>query len=99
MQFEMSFKNVEAPERLKEFVHEKMERLYKFLDGKIHARWTFSFEHNTFIAHVHVTGSQIDYFVEADAEDNFFTVTERAVEKLERQLQKKKELWKDHHKG
>jgi len=99
MQLEMSFKNIEAPDRLKEFVHEKMDRLTKFFDGRIHARWTFSIDHQAFVAHVHVTGNHLDYFVEADADDNFFTVTERAVDKLERQLQRKKEQLKDHHKA
>lgn len=98
MQLEMTFKNMEASARVKEFVDEKSRSLKKFFHGNLHLKWILSSERDTHIAHVHLTGKDLDFFVE-DEEKNLFTLVENCVEKLERQLQKKKEQIQDHHKG
>lgn len=97
MQLEMVFKGLESPQETKKFVEHKTEKLTKYFDGKFHARWNFSRQNEFCVAHLHVTGNHIDHFGEAE-HDNLFTAVEHAVEKLEKQLRKHKEMLKDHHK-
>lgn len=97
MQFDFVFKNMSSSKRVKTLIEEKCQTLERFFSGKIRLRWTLSQEHNKHIVHVHVNGSSIDAFSEAEGEDLFSTI-ELALDKLSRQLQKKKEQVSDHHK-
>lgn len=95
MQLEMAFKNVEANDRIKEFIDEKSARLEKFFDGSFTVKWTVSCEHNDHLAHLHVIGNQMEFF--ADATDhNVMTSVEEAVHKMETQIKKKKEKLRSH---
>ena len=96
MQLEMSFKNLEADERIKNFISEKSEKLGKFFNGKIHVRWSITYEHGKNVAHLHVVGNHLDFFSDGESE-NLFTAVEQVLQKLETQLKKKKEKVKDHH--
>ena len=98
MQIEMSFKGMDSSDRLKEFTRDKTERLHKFFEGKFHARWTFSNERHLYQVGVRLTGQDLDEHVESES-GNLFTVVEEAVEKLERILQKNKEVARDHRRG
>lgn len=95
MQLEISFKNFEANDRIKEFVEEKSTRLTKFFDGQIVVKWTLSEEHSEKLAHLHVLGSSLDFFSEA-TDQNLMTAVEVAAHKMEAQLKKKKEQLRSH---
>ena len=90
----MSFRHMDTTEALKNFTLEKTEKLQKYFDGKIHVVWNFSVEHQDHIAHVHLTGNQMDYFGEAITGDLYASI-ELAVAKIERQLKKRKEIVKN----
>lgn len=90
----MSFRHMDTTEALKAFTLEKTEKLQKYFNGKIHVVWNFSVEHQDHIAHCHITGNHIDYFGEAVTGDLYASI-ELAVDKLERQLKKHKEIVKN----
>jgi putative sigma-54 modulation protein len=96
-----SFKHVEPTDVLKNYLEEKSARLNKYFDGRISISWTISFENQSAIAHCHVVGNHMDYFGESEA-PNFFAAIDFAIDKIERQVRKHKEVVRDHihkHKG
>jgi putative sigma-54 modulation protein len=97
MQMEYALKNTHVKgSEISEFLEEKTSKLEKFLEGRFHARWAISFDNNEHEAHLHVTGNNFDH-VGKDRDANLFTAIEGAVEKVERQLQKHKEVVQNHH--
>lgn len=98
MQVEFTLKNTKTSgEEIKSFIHDKTGKLEKYFQGRIHARWVISYESDEHVSHLHVTGAAGEYFGEA-REHNLLTSIEEAVDRVERQLKKQKEILKDHHK-
>lgn len=99
MQMEFTLKNTHAKgSDIKEFLTEKTGKIERFFNGKLHARWTISYENDEHVAHLHVTGNNFDQFGEA-RDHNLLSSIEAAVEKVERQLQRHKEMVQNHHKS
>jgi ribosomal subunit interface protein len=97
MKIDFVFKpKVTSGESIKEFINEKTGKLEKYFNGEFHARWTFDKENDDFTSHLHVVGNRIDYFGE-DRSTNLLSAIESCVDKIERQLRKRKEIVKDHH--
>lgn len=90
-----SFKNLDPSDSLRGYASEKSSRLEKYFHGKIHLSWTFSLEKLDHIAHCHLVGNHMDYFGEAKSE-SFMGSIDLAIDKIERQLKKHKEIVKDH---
>lgn len=81
---------------IRPFLEEKTVKLEKYMQGEFHAKWTISYENDLHVAHLHVTGSHsVDYFGESRVH-NLYSSIEEAVERVERQLKKHKEILKDH---
>lgn len=96
MQMEYVLKNTHAKgNELKEFLEEKTSKLSKFIRGHFHARWNITLENDEHEAHLHVTGNDLDQIGKA-RNHNILTAIEEAVEKVERQLVRHKEIVKDH---
>lgn len=91
----MSFKHMEPSDSIKKFTEEKSEKLKKYFHGKIHMTWNFSVERQNQIAHCHLVGNHMDYFGEASTSDLYASI-DMAIDKLEKQLRKHKEIVKDH---
>lgn len=91
----MTFKHIKATEKVKSYAQEKTERLNKYFNGKITVSWNFTFERDLAIAHCHVSGKDIDYFGECEAESLPASI-DLVVEKIERQVRKHKEIVRDH---
>lgn len=99
MNLNVSFKHMEPSEYLRKFIEEKSETLKRYFDGKITATWNLSMEKQDRVAHCHIVGNHMDYFGEATTED-FKASIELTLDKLEKQIRKKKEKVKDHlHRG
>ncbi len=96
MNMKLSFKNIESTEALKAFASEKSEKLKKYFDGKIDVSWNFSVEKLNQIAHCHISGNHMDYFGESTSSDLYASI-DQAVEKIEKQLRKHKEIVTNHH--
>lgn len=99
MQLNISFKQMKASDHIKDYTEKKSEKLKKYFNGRIHVTWNFSVEKEQKIAHCHLLGNHMDYFGEAQTEDMEASI-DRALEKIEKQIRKHKEIVKDHlHKG
>lgn len=98
MQVDFVLKNTHATgNQIKDFLEDKTGKLEKYVVGNAHAKWTISYENEEHVAHLHIVGNATDYFGEA-RQHNLLSSIEEAVEKVERQLKKHKEILKDHHK-
>lgn len=95
MNLKYSFKQIAPSDALKVFTEEKCERLKKYFDGKISVSWNFTVENLSKIAHCHLVGNHMDYFGEGITED-FHASVEVALDKIEKQIRKHKEIVKDH---
>ena len=97
MQIDYVFKGVSSGNEIKSFINDKTEKLAKYFDGKIHAKWVLDQERDEKVVHLHVVGNHIDYFGE-DRHENLLTAIEQTLDRVERQLKKHKEILKDHKK-
>jgi putative sigma-54 modulation protein len=97
MQMEFVLKNTHTKgAEIKEFLEEKTSKLKKFFNGPFHARWNIVWDADEHEAHLHVTASHFDHTGKA-RNPNIMSAIEEAVEKLEKQLSKHKEIVQDHH--
>jgi putative sigma-54 modulation protein len=98
MQMEFTLKNTHVTgSEVKDFLTDKTGKIERFFDGKLRARWTISYENEEHVAHLHVTGNNLDQFGEARSH-NLYSSIEETVGKLERQLQRHKEIVQEKHK-
>src|SRR4051812_4511037 len=95
MNLNISFKHMDSSENLKVFIQEKSESLKKYFDGRISVTWNLSMEKQNRVAHCHLVGNNMDYFGEALTED-FKASIDMALDKIEKQVRKHKEIVKDH---
>lgn len=98
MHLNISFKNMDSSDAMKEFIREKSETLKKYFDGKITVTWTLSAEKLARVAHCHLVGNSMDYFGEESTED-FKASVDLALDKIEKQVRKHKEIVKNHKTG
>lgn len=98
MQIEFTLKNTHASGGdIRSFLNEKTGKLTKFFQGRTSAKWIIAYENDEHVAHLHVVGTAGEYFGEA-RHHNILSSIEEAVDRVERQLKKHKEIIKDHHK-
>lgn len=96
MQMEYVLKNTHAKgNEIKDFLEDKTGKLKKFFHGHFHARWNIQWDADEHEAHLHITGNNVDQVGKA-RNANILTAIEEAVDKVERQLQKHKEIIQDH---
>ncbi len=95
MNLNISFKNMDSSDGMKEFIRDKSEVLKKYFDGKISVNWTLSMEKQSRIAHCHVVGNSMDYFGD-ESTDDFKASVDLTLDKIEKQIRKHKEKIKNH---
>ena len=92
MQMEYALKNTHAKgNEIKDFLEDKTGKLKKFFQGQFHARWSIVYEQDEHEAHLVVTGNNIEQVGKA-RNHNILTAIEEAVDKVERQLAKHKDM-------
>ncbi len=97
MKMEFALKNLHVKgSEVSPFLEDKTAKLNKYFNGKLHARWTIVYESDEHEAHLHATGNNFDFIGKSRAH-NLYTAIEDAVDKVERQLLKHKEIIQDHH--
>jgi putative sigma-54 modulation protein len=94
MLVQLSFKQLDPSETLKDYAREKTGRLEKYFHGKIHVEWHFSAERQNIVARCHLKGSHMNYSGEAATADAYASI-DLALDRIERQLRKHKEIVKD----
>src|SRR5687767_5461102 len=95
MNLDFSFKHMTASDAIKQYAGERTDTLNRFFNGRVHVTWNFSVEKQNHIAHCHVLGNNIDLFAEAST-NNMHGSIDLAIDKVEKQLRKHKEIVKDH---
>ncbi len=96
MQMEYVLKNTHTKgSEIKDFLEDKTSKLEKLIHGHFHARWNIVFEADEHEAHLHITGNDVDQIGKA-RNHNILTAIEEAVDKVERQLVRHKEIIKNH---
>ena len=95
MNIHMTFKHMDATEALKTHVNDQSERIKKFVPMQSEATWTFYVDADVHTADLRVHGPHIDYFAQAKS-PNLYQSIDQAIDKIERQLKKHKEIVKSH---
>ncbi|MBF0299023.1 MAG: ribosome-associated translation inhibitor RaiA [Oligoflexia bacterium] len=94
MKISISFKNLEHTPALDEKIKEKTHKLEKYLNGNTDVHWFCSVQEGKHCADVKLSGSSFQYNASADS-DNLYKTLDLVITKVEKQLQRKKEKWKN----
>lgn len=92
---DIKFKQMDPSEAIKAYAREKTARLEKYFRGRISVTWHLSVESQNHVAHCHVVGNNMD-FVGRAATTSLYASIDEAIDKIERQIRKRKEIVKDH---
>jgi putative sigma-54 modulation protein len=96
MDLKLTFTHMESSPAIETHIREKSMRLKKYLDGKLHIDWTCDVVKKEHVSHINVHAKEIHYHAQATAE-NLYKTIDLALEKIERQIAKKKEKITDKH--
>lgn len=99
MKIVITFKNIDHTPALDEKIRQKSEKLEKYLEGNTELHWTCSAHDECHTVELNLNGPSFHYHATAES-DNLYKTFDFAIEKMEKQLNKKKEKWKNkiHHK-
>ena len=98
MKVSISFKHLEHTPSLDSRIQEKSQRLKKYFDGELEAKWTCSADQGQHHTELSIHGPH--FHMQASGEsDNLYKSLDIVVDKIERQLSKQKDKWKEkmHH--
>jgi putative sigma-54 modulation protein len=93
MQIAVTFKKIDPSDTLKDYVHDKMNRLDKYWDNPAEANVVLSVEKFRHIAEVTISGD--GFKVKGTEEtDSMYSAIDIVIDKLEKQIKKNKERFK-----
>jgi len=96
MQFNITFRHLEASDSLKSYARERVERVNKFLDRAGEAHVVLTWERH--VHHADVTVNAGSFVLRGkDKSQDMYASIDAAVEKIEKQLTRYKEKLKNHH--
>ena len=95
MQIKTSFKHLEHTEALDQKIQEKSEKLKKYFDGNFEIQWTCYVQENVHHADIKLIGPSFEYHAKSHA-DQLYKCFDLAINKIEKQIWKKKDKWKQH---
>ncbi|EQC49080.1 ribosomal subunit interface protein [Bacteriovorax sp. BSW11_IV] len=90
MKVTIAFRHLEHTPALDARIEEKSERLAKFLGGRSNIHWSCYVKQGIHYAEVEITGPNYNYHATGSSE-NLYKTIDIAINKIEKQLQKKKE--------
>jgi putative sigma-54 modulation protein len=91
MKLKISFKHLDHTPALDQRIKEKTEKLEKYFQGNTTVQWFCSVENNEHWAEIKVHGPKFDFFAKACA-DNLYKSLDLVVDKIERQIERQKDL-------
>jgi putative sigma-54 modulation protein len=94
MKVTISFKQMDHTPSLDDMIRKKSEKIAKYMNGKTELKWTCFVKNQVHFAEISLIGPQIFYNATASSE-NLYKSLDLAVEKIEKQLSKKKERMKN----
>lgn len=95
MQIEFKYRHTEASQELTQYVSERIGRIGKYEMKPVRVEFTFSTDGDSKCVDVHARSEHIEMHARCEAED-FFTAIDTALDKLGRQLAKKKARVQEH---
>ncbi len=95
MKVQVSFKHLEHTPALDEIIQSKSEKLEKYLGGNINVQWVCYVQEGKHYAEIKLLGPQFEYHAKGHSESMYKTC-DVVIEKIEKQLIKKKQKWKNH---
>ena len=93
MKITVTFRHLDHTESLDERIHEKSEKLAKYFDGNINLKWSCWVKEGNHYAEAHLHGPQFDYHAHGHT-DSLYKTIDVVIDKLEKQVSKKKDKWK-----
>lgn len=90
MQISVTFRNKEGENWEREYIDERLKKLKKYIDHPVEARVILSVEKFRNVAEVNLTANGLNMNAKEEAKDMHLAI-DNAVEKIERQLKKRKE--------
>src|SRR5215469_12760766 len=96
MQFNITFRNLDAIDSLKDYANEKVERVKKYLDRAGEAHVVLSLERHLHHADITIQSGAFVLRGRERSEDMYASI-DLAMDKIERQLRRYKEKLKNHH--
>lgn len=94
MKLKISFKHLKHTPALDERIQEKSKHFEKYCDASCTVQWVCWVEDGQHWAEAKVHGPKFDFFAKASS-DNLYKCLDLVVEKMERQFEKKKDMWKN----
>ena len=91
MKLKISFKHLEHTPALDQRIKEKSEKFEKYFQGNTNIQWFCYVHNNEHWAEIKVHGPKFDFFAKACA-DNLYKSLDLVVEKMERQIEKQKDV-------
>ena len=98
MQYSVTFRHMEPSDNLKEYSHDKLLRLEKYLDAVIDAEVVMTVEKFRHKAEVLVVSDGLKIKAEEETED-MYSAIDMVVDKLEKQVKRHREKLKGHKGG
>ncbi len=95
MQYSVTFRHMEPSDTLKEYGHDKLLRLEKYLDAVIDAEVVMTVEKFRHRAEVLISSDGLKIKAEEETED-MYSAIDMVVDKLEKQIKRHREKLKDH---
>jgi putative sigma-54 modulation protein len=90
-----SFKHLEHTPALDQKIEEKSQKLQKFFEGNFEVQWTcYVRDDGAQCADIKLLGPSFEYHANANA-DSLYKSLDLAVNKIEKQVHKKKDKWKN----
>jgi len=90
MRVTISFRNIRHTKSIDQKIHEKSEKLAKFLEGKSIVKWSCYFEDGHFYAEVSLIGPKFEYHAHSSSE-TLLTTLDLATHKIHKQIHKRKD--------
>ena len=98
MQYTVTFRHMEPSDTLKEYSHDKLLRLEKYLDAVIDAEVVMTVEKFRHRAEVIISSDGLKIKAEEETED-MYSAIDMVVDKLEKQIKRHREKLKTHKGG
>ncbi|MBW1994425.1 MAG: ribosome-associated translation inhibitor RaiA [Deltaproteobacteria bacterium] len=98
MQTSVTFKNLDPSENLKTYVREKLNRFDKLLDNLAEASVVLSVEKFRHIAEINISGDRLNLIGKEETND-MYSAIDMALDKLEKQIKKKKQKIRERRGG
>jgi ribosomal subunit interface protein len=95
MRIDFKFRHSPQSEELTDYVTSHIEKLEKYEMKPVRVEFTFSTEKTCKRVDVHARGQDIEFHAQAEAED-FFTAVDQALDRIARQLSRKKAKVQEH---